>query len=85
MVTYCITSLTLSNGGHPFVIRICKGEKKYQSLGVSVLSQFWNFKVKTRDNIDQAVQINKGYYSNTELLIQAYKNTGHFNIWCWSI
>lgn len=41
----CYKSKVLSNGEHPLVIRICKdGKKKYQSLGVSVLPQFWDFK-----------------------------------------
>jgi len=41
----CYKSKTLANGENPLVIRICKdGKKKYQSLGVSVKPEFWDFK-----------------------------------------
>lgn len=37
-------SKTLSNGEHPLMIRVCKdGKKKYQSLGISIHPQFWDF------------------------------------------
>ena len=37
-------SKALSNGEHPLVIRICKdGKKKYQSIGISVKADFWDF------------------------------------------
>lgn len=40
----CYKSKTLSNGEHPLVIRICKdGKKKYQSIGISVKAEFWDF------------------------------------------
>ncbi len=40
----CYKSKTLSNGEHPLVIRICKdGKKKYQSLGISVKPEHWDF------------------------------------------
>lgn len=40
----CYKSKTLSNGEHPLMIRICKdGKKKYQSLGVSVKAEYWDF------------------------------------------
>jgi len=40
----CYKSKTLSNGEHPLVIRICKdGKKKYQSIGVSVKAENWDF------------------------------------------
>jgi len=40
----CYKSKTLANGAHPLMIRVCKdGKKKYVSLGVSVLPQFWDF------------------------------------------
>ncbi|MDL2304846.1 site-specific integrase [Bacteroides sp. OttesenSCG-928-D19] len=41
----CYRSKTLSNGEHPLMIRVCKdGKKKYQSLGISVKPEFWDFK-----------------------------------------
>lgn len=40
----CYKSKTLSNGEHPLVIRVCKdGKKKYQSIGISVKSEYWDF------------------------------------------
>ncbi len=40
----CYKSKTLSNGEHPLVIRVCKdGKKKYQSIGISVKAEFWDF------------------------------------------
>ena len=40
----CYKSKTLANGAHPLMIRLCKdGKKKYVSLGVAVLPQFWDF------------------------------------------
>lgn len=39
----CYKSKTLANGAHPLMIRLCKdGKKKYVSLGVAVLPQFWD-------------------------------------------
>ena len=41
----CYKSKTLSNGEHPLMIRVCKdGKKKYQSLGISVKAEQWDFK-----------------------------------------
>jgi site-specific recombinase XerD len=41
----CYKSKTLSNGEHPLMIRICKdGKKKYQSLGLSIKTELWDFK-----------------------------------------
>ena len=41
----CYKSKTLKNGENPLVIRVCKdGKKKYQSLGISIKPEFWNFK-----------------------------------------
>ena len=41
----CYKSKTLSNGEHPLMIRICKdGKKKYQSLGLSIKAEQWDFK-----------------------------------------
>lgn len=38
------TSKTLSNGEHPLMLRVAKdGKKKYQSLGISIPPQFWDF------------------------------------------
>ncbi len=40
----CYKSKILANGEHPLMIRVCKdGKKKYKSLGVSVLPQYWDF------------------------------------------
>lgn len=40
----CYKSKTLSNGEHPLMLRICKdGKKKYQSLGISVKANLWDF------------------------------------------
>lgn len=40
----CYRSKTLSNGEHPLMLRICKdGKKKYQSLGVSIKANQWDF------------------------------------------
>ncbi|WP_165021113.1 site-specific integrase [Dysgonomonas sp. ZJ279] len=40
----CYRSKKLSNGENPLMIRICKdGKKKYQSLGVSVKPEYWDF------------------------------------------
>lgn len=41
----CYKFKTLSNGEHPLMIRICKdGKKKYQSLGLSIKAEQWDFK-----------------------------------------
>lgn len=41
----CYKSKTLSDGTHPLMVRVCKdGKKKYQSLGISMLSAHWDFK-----------------------------------------
>jgi Arm DNA-binding domain len=41
----CYKQKTLSNGENPLMLRICKdGKKKYQSLGISINPQFWDFK-----------------------------------------
>ena len=40
----CYKSKTLANGEHPLVIRVCKdGKKKYQSIGISVKPEYWDF------------------------------------------
>ena len=40
----CYTSKKLANGDHPLMLRVCKdGKKKYQSLGISVNPQHWDF------------------------------------------
>lgn len=40
----CYKSKTLANGENPLMIRVCKdGKKKYQSLGISVNPQYWDF------------------------------------------
>lgn len=57
----CYKSKTLANGAHPLMIRICKdGKKKYITLGVSVLPQFWDFeKNKPKRNCPNRLQIEK--------------------------
>ena len=41
----CYTSKTLRDGSHPIMVRVCKdGKKKYQSLGISIMSEHWDFK-----------------------------------------
>ncbi len=40
----CYKSKTLKNGEHPLMLRICKDRKtKYQSLGISIKSEHWDF------------------------------------------
>ena len=40
----CYKSKVLSNGEHPLMIRVCKdGKKKYQSLGISIKAENWDF------------------------------------------
>lgn len=41
----CYKSKTLKNGEHPLMLCICKDQKRrYQSLGVSVSADYWDFK-----------------------------------------
>ena len=42
----CVTNQkTLSNGEHPLMLCVCKDNKrKYQSLGISVTTEHWDFK-----------------------------------------
>lgn len=53
-------SKTLADGSHPLMIRICKNnKKKYKSLGISILPQFWDFeKNKPRRNCPNKEFIN---------------------------
>jgi hypothetical protein len=40
----CYKSKKLSNGQHPLMVRVCKNDKvKYQSIGISVNSEQWDF------------------------------------------
>lgn len=57
----CYKSKTLANGAHPLMIRLCKdGKKKYVSLGVAVLPQFWDFeKNKPKRNCPNKIVIDK--------------------------
>jgi len=57
----CYKSKTLADGSHPLMIRVCKdGKKKYISLGVSVLPQFWDFdKNKPKRNCPNKAQIDR--------------------------
>ena len=41
----CYKSKTLSNGEHPLIVCVCKdGKRKYQSLGISIKAEWWDFK-----------------------------------------
>lgn len=41
----CYKSKTLSNGEHPLMVCVCKdGKRKYQSLGISIKAELWDFK-----------------------------------------
>lgn len=41
----CYKSKKLSNGEHPLMLQICKdGKRKYQSLGISINPDYWDFK-----------------------------------------
>lgn len=41
----CYKSKTLSNGEHPLMVCVCKnGKRKYQSLGISIKEEQWDFK-----------------------------------------
>lgn len=41
----CYKSKKLSNGEHPLMVCVCKdGKRKYQSLGISVKAEWWDFK-----------------------------------------
>ena len=57
----CYKSKTLKNGEHPLMVRICKDNKtKYQSLGLSVKLEFWDFtKNKPKPNCPNRDLINK--------------------------
>ena len=41
----CYKSKVLKNNESPLMIRVCKDRKmKYQSLGISILPKYWDFK-----------------------------------------
>ena len=41
----CYKLKTLSNGEHPLMVCVCKdGKRKYQSLGISIKAEQWDFK-----------------------------------------
>ena len=41
----CYKSKVLKNNESPLMIRICKdGKRKYESLGISLLPKYWDFK-----------------------------------------
>ena len=45
VIVVCYRYKILSNGECPLMIRICKDEKKkYQSLGISIKAELWDFK-----------------------------------------
>ena len=57
----CYRSKTLSNGEHPLMLRIIKDRRiKYQSLGISVKPEYWDFtKNKPKSNCPNKELINK--------------------------
>ena len=57
----CYKSKTLSNGENPLMVQIfVKGKRKYQSLGVSINSKFWDFsKNKPKSNCPNGEFIQK--------------------------
>lgn len=57
----CYKSKTLSNGEHPLMLRICKdGKKKYQSLGISIKANLWDFmREKPKSNCPNKEYIQK--------------------------
>jgi len=68
----CYKSKTLSNGQHPLMIRVSKdGKKKYQSIGVSVSLEHWDFKKNrpktncpNKDYILKIIIDNENYKTN---------------------
>ena len=57
----CYKQKTLANGEHPLMIRITKdGKRKYKSLGISILPQYWDFQKN----------IPKRNYPNKELILK---------------
>ena len=65
----CYKSKTLANGENPLVIRVCKdGKKKYQSLGISINSKYWDFeKNKPKSNCPNKEQITNLIADKTKL------------------
>ena len=57
----CYKSKILSNGENPLMIRVCKdGKKKYQSIGISVKPEYWDFeKNKPKRNCSDKEQIQR--------------------------
>ncbi len=57
----CYKSKTLSNGEHPLMLQISKnGKRKYQSLGISIHSDNWDFlKNKPKSNCPNGEYIQK--------------------------
>jgi len=57
----CYKSKILSNGENPLMIRVCKdGKKKYQSIGISVKPEYWDFeKNKPKRNCPNKEQIQR--------------------------
>ena len=61
----CYKSKTLANGEHPLMIRVCKDKKKkYQSLGISIKAEYWNFK-------DNCLKTNCPDYERIQLIIDS--------------
>jgi hypothetical protein len=48
----CYKLKTLSNGEHPLMIQVCQGgRRKYQSLGLSIDSNYWDIR-KNKPKLD---------------------------------
>jgi hypothetical protein len=59
----------LSNSENPLIIRACKdGKKMYQSLGISINPQYWNFeKSKLKQNCPDKEQLLTLIAENTKV------------------
>ena len=78
----CYKSKTLANGAHPLMIRVCKdGKKKYVSLGVSVLPQFWDFtKNQPKKNCPNKAYIEKIIADKTSTIAKDREFKCTFNL-----
>ena len=75
----CYKSKTLANGEHPLMLCVCKDRKrKYQSLGLSIHPDFWNFNKNepksncpNREQIQKIILTKKSELQNKVLELQA--------------
>jgi len=75
----CYKQKTLANGENPLMIRLCKdGKRKYKSLGISVLPQYWDFEKNTpkrncpnKELIQRIINENINKYSEQLLILKA--------------